>query len=167
MMALAKNFNGESNPFQGNNPIVACARSENHAGRSEAGRFRLQWNVLRVAAIVLVAVFSSLLIAPGAYVSAASRLPACCRTHGEHKCVMETGGAGIGHAGLTISASCPFASHGQTSGTPGIRLSAPGTSEAIFAGLVSHPAIQRQTEARFRISALRSCQKRGPPTQLS
>jgi hypothetical protein len=38
---------------------------------------------------------------------------------------------------------------------------------AIFAALVSHPAIQQQTEARARISFSRSRQKRGPPALLS
>jgi hypothetical protein len=36
-------------------------------------------------------------------------------------------------------------------------------SGAVFGALVSHPAIQVQTEAGYRISSSRSSQKRGPP----
>jgi hypothetical protein len=38
---------------------------------------------------------------------------------------------------------------------------------AIFAELVSHPSIHRQTEAKYRVSFSRSRQKRGPPVVLS
>ena len=40
-------------------------------------------------------------------------------------------------------------------------------SAAIFAAVVSHPSIQFQTEARYRVSFSRSRQKRGPPVTLS
>jgi hypothetical protein len=39
-------------------------------------------------------------------------------------------------------------------------------SQAIFAGLSSHPAVFAQMESRWRISRDRSRQKRGPPSQL-
>ncbi len=38
------------------------------------------------------------------------------------------------------------------------------TSEAIFAGIVAHPALAPQTESKRRISADKSKQKRGPPS---
>jgi hypothetical protein len=41
------------------------------------------------------------------------------------------------------------------------------TSSAIFAALLSHPAVQCQTDALGRISFSRSRQKRGPPALLS
>lgn len=36
-------------------------------------------------------------------------------------------------------------------------------AQAIFAGLVAHPAMAAQTESKLRISRNRSRQKRGPP----
>lgn len=40
----------------------------------------------------------------------------------------------------------------------------PNTWVLIFAAVVSHPVVQQQTEARFRISFERSRQKRAPPS---
>lgn len=40
------------------------------------------------------------------------------------------------------------------------------TASLIFAGIVSHPAIKVQTEARARVALDRARQKRGPPTEL-
>jgi hypothetical protein len=37
-------------------------------------------------------------------------------------------------------------------------------SQAIFASLVTHPSVQPQTEALYRVSFSRASQKRGPPT---
>jgi hypothetical protein len=39
----------------------------------------------------------------------------------------------------------------------------PPTAQAVFAGLVAHPAVAAQTESKLRISHNRSRQKRGPP----
>jgi hypothetical protein len=39
----------------------------------------------------------------------------------------------------------------------------PPAAQAVFAGLVAHPAVASQTESRLRISHNRSRQKRGPP----
>jgi len=44
-------------------------------------------------------------------------------------------------------------------------LAAP-TSQAIFAEIVSHPALAAQTESKWRIARDRSRQKRGPPLYL-
>jgi len=43
---------------------------------------------------------------------------------------------------------------------------APPKAQAVFAGLVAHPAVFAQTESRLRISQIRSRQKRGPPVSL-
>ena len=40
----------------------------------------------------------------------------------------------------------------------------PPTAQAVFAGLVAHPAVAAQTESKLRISRNRSREKRGPPT---
>jgi hypothetical protein len=42
----------------------------------------------------------------------------------------------------------------------------PPPAQAVFAGLVGHPAVAAQTESKLRISRNRSRQKRGPPTIL-
>ena len=42
-------------------------------------------------------------------------------------------------------------------------LTGPEASEAIYAGIVSHPANTPQTESKWRIARDRSRQKRGPP----
>lgn len=40
---------------------------------------------------------------------------------------------------------------------------APPVAQAVFAGLIAHPAVAAQTESKLRISRSRSRQKRGPP----
>lgn len=40
------------------------------------------------------------------------------------------------------------------------------TAQAVFAGVIAHPAVATQTESKRRISADRSRQKRGPPASL-
>lgn len=40
----------------------------------------------------------------------------------------------------------------------------PPIAQAVFAGLVAHPAVAAQTESKLRISRNCSRQKRGPPT---
>ena len=97
--------------------------------------------------------------------SDAYQVPLCCRTSGKHRCAM---------------------THPHQESTPGIRsicgdwqLSLPATSTAVspvvilppsahlfFAAIVSHPAVQAQTESQFRVSFERSGQKRGPPLSL-
>ena len=54
-----------------------------------------------------------------------------------------------------------------TAATTDTNIGAPVNSAAIFAAIVSHPAVHAQTEARYRISFARSSQKRGPPAFLS
>ena len=43
---------------------------------------------------------------------------------------------------------------------------APPKDQAIYAGLVAHPAVFAQIEGKLRISQIRSRQKRGPPISL-
>lgn len=92
-------------------------------------------------------------------------LPACCRRGGKHHCALSyealsAHGKSIG----IIAEKCPF-----TPAVPAVaHFSAinPPTGNAVFAGLISHPAIHAQTTARYRISFDRSRQKRGPPSLI-
>ncbi len=43
----------------------------------------------------------------------------------------------------------------------------PPAGAAIFAGLLSHPAVMAETESEWRIARDRSRQKRGPPVVLT
>ena len=95
-----------------------------------------------------------------------SSLPACCRRHGHHHCatvdqvMMATSSSGP-QIGQTPQ-HCPFYPHSTTA--PVVR-SHPGLapSAAFFANIVSHPAVQPQVRAVYRLSLDRSRQKRGPP----
>ncbi|HTU48910.1 MAG TPA: hypothetical protein VMF91_27860 [Bryobacteraceae bacterium] len=120
----------------------------------------------RSIALVLAIVFSSLLVLPAFASSSESNLPACCRKSGKHHCMMNRREISAA-SGPTLrnGATCPCfprstaANHGQAF--------APPLSQAVFAGIVRHPAVQAQTEAGFRISYNRSRHKRGPPFLLS
>lgn len=121
----------------------------------------------RISAILLMALFSFSLISPAVFApDAESNLPACCRRSGKHHCAM-TASQSESSSGPTLQTGrCPSFSTGQA--VPANRtVSLPGNSQAIFAGLVSHPASRPQTQALCRISYSRAGQKRGPPTPLS
>jgi hypothetical protein len=105
-------------------------------------------------------------------------LPACCRRDGKHHCMLvdmdgmarpsvaTSGGQSSPRASAAIvSERCPYGSQ-STPGSihPDWTLR---TSAAIFAGIVSHPSVAPQTESKRRVSADRSRQKRGPPSENS
>jgi len=110
-----------------------------------------------------VAWLSISLIAPMVFAAGAqSNLAACCRRNGQHQCAShhETG-SGNGWQ----TARCPAFPSGKS--LPAARhAAAPAAAPAIYAGVVSHPAVQEQTRALGRISYDRSGQKRGPPLFL-
>jgi hypothetical protein len=131
---------------------------------------RYNYAVRRVYALVLLLVFSLVLIAP-AFASASgneSKLPACCRKDGKHKCGM-TGMSTVVSDSTTdrirvspLRSKCPsFPSGAQ----------APVHTDAVFTEPVSNvislawvdPGGVPQTAALYRMSYLRSSQKRGPP----
>ena len=121
----------------------------------------------RMSAILLMALLSFSLISPAVFASnAESNLPACCRRSGNHHCAMMAT-ASESPSGLSLQTGrCllfPAAKGVSASRT----VSLPGISQAIFAGLVGHPASCPQTEALCRISYSRAGQKRGPPARLS
>src|SRR5438309_1894165 len=102
------------------------------------------------------------------HTSAESRLPACCRKNGAHRCELTAaeraliGGHPESYPGLWGNGErCPY-SPSTAPKTRAESISVP-VAQAIFAELASHPAAAAQTESRRRISRDRSRQKRGPP----
>jgi hypothetical protein len=122
----------------------------------------------RLLALFLLAVFSFPLIAPAIPADAESKLPACCRRHGKHHCAMmmddaaSTTGVSVG----SVEPRCPLYPNSPSS-PAGQYVAVLRSSGAIFGAIVSHPAIQLQTQAGYRVSFSRSRQKRGPPVVLS
>jgi len=117
----------------------------------------------------LLAFFSFSLIGPEAFVDSDSKLPACCRRDGKHHCAsMEKAHQQQPPSGPSVKAVRQCTNFPKADGvrafSNSILVSAP---QAFFALIVSHPAVQPQTEARQRISFSRSRQKRGPPISLS
>jgi hypothetical protein len=93
---------------------------------------------------------------------AEASIPACCRRGGKHHCAMSEGMAQQQEHAISVMAEkCPYA----PAVAPVFHLTtfAPSTDTAIFAEVVSHPAVHAQTEARHRVSFDRARQKRGPP----
>jgi hypothetical protein len=121
----------------------------------------------RALALFLLAVFSFPLIAPAIFADVRSNLPECCRRGGKHHCAMtgdESSSDGVSLR--SIQPRCPLY-RGALSIPAGEYVAILKTSGAIFGAIVSHPAIQLQVEAGYRVSFSRSSQKRGPPVVLS
>jgi hypothetical protein len=125
--------------------------------------------VRRVLTFTLLLLFSLPLMSPLLALTAGSdaNLPACCRRNGAHHCTQLTRPADTSAPGINLSATpqhCPTypavvtqARHGDL---------AFHDASLIFAGIVSHPTIKPQTQARARVALDISRQKRGPPTDL-
>jgi hypothetical protein len=123
-------------------------------------------------AITLLIAFGSPFILPllASTSDLQSALPACCRRNGAHRCAMtmETAAAATLNGTHLLAppdrcpmfprAVAPVRSQHLTFNTPAL----------LFAEVLAHPAVRRQTEARARIALDRSRHKRGPPaTRLS
>jgi hypothetical protein len=121
----------------------------------------------RALASLLLAVFSFPLIAPAMFADAESQLPECCRRGGKHHCAMtmDEAAPASGVTFRSIPQRCPL--YCGALSAPGDYVAVLKSSGAVFGALVSHPAIQLQVEAGYRISFSRSAQKRGPPVILS
>lgn len=123
-------------------------------------------------AILMLFLFGAFYAAP--LVQAASNdpdsgLPACCRRHGKHHCAMmdlylKSIASGAPHV-RTAPEHCPFYPHSKTASVVSSHAGL-APSAAIFAAVVSHPAVRPQTHAVYRLSLDRSRQKRGPPSLL-
>jgi hypothetical protein len=125
--------------------------------------------VRRVLSFTLLLLFSLPLISPLLALAASSdaNLPACCRRNGAHHCARVTHPADSSDAGINLSSiprHCPGYPAVVTSARHG-DLSFQAAS-LIFAGIVSHPTVKPQIQARARVALDISRQKRGPPTVL-
>ncbi len=126
--------------------------------------------VQRAWAILLLTFIGLSPVAPAfANPARVAQLPICCRAQGKHKCAMREGTA---HASGTAPAIYPVCGQfallqpvSSTAANSSVFL--PKASRLFFAAISSHPVIQEQTEARYRISFARSRQKRGPPFFLA
>ena len=118
------------------------------------------------AAVLLLALFCNSLVAPLLFASDAdSRLPACCRRNGVHKCDMMMA-ASSSSSPAWFAAPCRSYPGPQTIPTPA------GAGPVVFsdtsAGLVSSESPLLSTrDGRYRVAFYRSHQKRGPPVLLS
>jgi hypothetical protein len=125
--------------------------------------------VHRVAAILLLSVFSLLPVASALGAGSGTQLPACCRTNGKHKCAMSDAPKNGHSAEATVSSigsKCPYAGMQGFHPVPGSSFATSRAGAIFFGAVLSHPVLHAQTEARFRISFSRAQQKRGPPSLL-
>ena len=117
----------------------------------------------------MVCIVMALPVTAPLFASGAPNVPACCRRNGKHHCMTSADSAIESGSAPSISRTqvrCPQfpqmigpTVHGQ------IGL---GVSAAVYAEIISHPAISPQTLSNYRVSLVRSHQKRGPPiTALS
>jgi hypothetical protein len=84
-------------------------------------------------------------------------VPVCCRRNGKHHCMM----ASHGTQTRAIGTKCPY--HIFPPAVMVVPTFAPSTAASVFAGVVQHPVVTPQVEARQRVSFDRTRQKRGPP----
>jgi hypothetical protein len=102
--------------------------------------------------------------------SANISVPACCRERGKHQCAMKTAQrverqSDSSRSIHVVYAKCPYSPKGWTTASNSQTFTL-HRGQVFFGDVLSHPALQAQTEARFRISFNRSRQKRGPPSVL-
>lgn len=110
----------------------------------------------------MMAILSALLSAP-AWAIQGSNLPVCCRKNGRHKCAMTQE---IGKAHLSsVSAKCPCTANNIAPGE--LLFDVVANNSKATTTLLPVSEILAQVEAGFRISSIRSRQKRGPPALLN
>jgi hypothetical protein len=98
--------------------------------------------------------------------------PACCRRDGKHHCMLmdmeDTSTSSTATKSVKpayIGERCPYGSKAMPVTVHPDWTLAPAS--AIFAGVLAHPAAAPEQEAKRRVSADRSRQKRGPPSENS
>lgn len=143
--------------FAENQESAACRRSS----------LMRKWTAASLLMVVLMLMSAPIAFAlPGR--EAQSRVPMCCRKGGRHHCsAMQTESSST--AGPTWSAlpqHCPLYPGQAPLVVVDAKLFVPAPRAALFAAIWSHPAIQAQTEALYRISFDRSRLKRGPPVLI-
>jgi hypothetical protein len=105
-------------------------------------------------------------IAAPLFASGEQTLPACCRRDGKHHCALSVDSTRESSSAPSISSTrtkCP--QFPQTMGVT-VHQVGLGTSAAVFAEIISHPAVSPQALSNYRVSLVRSHQKRGPPSNL-
>jgi hypothetical protein len=117
----------------------------------------------RTIAFSLLMVFSWMLIVPLFGPDAEANLPPCCRRNGKHHCMMRRMERQSGFT--SASEKCPCVP--PSTGVLHSATYKPETGEQFHAEAVRPPACAAQTEALYRLSFLRSHQKRGPPAPLA
>jgi hypothetical protein len=127
----------------------------------------------RALSILLMVVFCTPSLMPlfaGGSADDAS-VPACCRLHGQHHCLMTEAeratlqAMGVAPPELRAPApKCPYQRQPVRSVQQG-RFAVP-VSHVVYAALVSHPTGLAQTQSKWRVSREGARQKRGPPVGL-
>jgi len=122
---------------------------------------------VRTFSAIVLSILMGLPIAAPLFAPGQTNLPACCRRNGTHHCMLHAELRTDSDSNRAISrteAKCPrfpqvmgITVHGQ------LGLSA---SASVFAAVISHPAVSPQTLSNYRISLVRSHQKRGPPNSV-
>lgn len=126
-------------------------------------RNRYDSAVRRAPAILLLGIFGFSLIVPVLAADSASKLPACCRRDGQHRCAM-TGTRS--EAGALIQAVCP--AYPKTGATPAYSKTAvAGLCQVVAGPTASESTYRAQTAALAHSSFSRTRQKRGPPKRIS
>lgn len=123
----------------------------------------------RLISITLLLLFSFPVAAPLFALGgdAESQLPACCRRHGKHHCMMsveEMQALLNGHHFTAVRSRCPLYPKAAVP-VPHQKLFF-DQSGLVFAEAVSHPAQRRQTEAWAPVALEGARHKRGPPVIL-
>ncbi len=121
----------------------------------------------RVLAISLVLLFGLPLVAPLFALgdTAESKLPVCCRKNGVHRCAMSFEALEAllqGEHLVAAPSKCPMFPK-AVSPTAHQNLSF-DQAAVLYAEVVSHPALHRQTEAWARVALEGARHRRGPPS---
>jgi hypothetical protein len=120
--------------------------------------------IRRTIAIVVV-LFAGLPCAVPLFAAGAeSTIAACCRRDGKHHCTKTAVTSDSALPTISQDMKCPMSPRAFT--TPIHSHAGLATSAAVFAEVVSHPALSPQTLSNYRVSLMRSHQKRGPPTAV-
>ena len=115
----------------------------------------------RLAAILLIGLFSFSLLAPMVWAqSAESRMPECCRRAGKHHCTVA--GQSGQHSGPGMLANCRLYPQKATTAASGATTS-PRPALTSFAVIPARCAVVLTHFTPYRLAYSRSDQKRGPP----
>jgi hypothetical protein len=114
----------------------------------------------RSLSIALVLVFLLGPLAATQEAGGESRLPACCRRHGAHHCMMSEQMSGSGPA-FSPPSHCPlFPEYGAVTLAPGHALAVSMVSLPVLLAQAHSPAASR---AAARVNQIRTRASRGPP----